>query len=322
MLPKRAQPARMLQQMQQRRTHPRRTLHLFKFELVAPCNHRPPDQLIGRHNNCNHGQQAPRNRNIISRPRRRLQIRAKPRQPKVPRPQNKHLARHQKKPSTRNRHHRVPHQPNRRIRQFQLHQPLQSRKLIDARSLRELSRNALDRGIKTERHIPNLAREDQQNRTHLHANLPRRKQRHHRQHHPRQKTQHRNRLQNIQPGNHQRFNPLVVGRHISIADGKNQTKQIRQPNPHNRIKRIQRQRTRALRDHNLRLCAPKPVLRKVDHPVEAREPNPRDAHIQHKRPGALQHLRARKSLPPGNITEALRKLHHASISALGAASPS
>src|SRR5205814_9167461 len=110
--------------------------------------------------------------------------------------------------------------------------------------------------------------------------------------------------------------------HISIADGKNQTQQIRKPNPHDGKKRIQRKRARTLRDHNLRLCSAKPVLRDIDHPIKTGQPDTRDAHVQHKRPGTPQYLPARTYLPSRGVTETLRKLHHASISAAGAVSPS
>ena len=50
-LPQRPQSAGVLQQVEQRRPHPRRALHLLELELVAPRNDGSPDQLIRRYDN-------------------------------------------------------------------------------------------------------------------------------------------------------------------------------------------------------------------------------------------------------------------------------
>src|ERR1700733_1196872 len=60
-----------------------------------------------------------------------------------------------------------------------------------------------------------------------------------------------------------------------------------------------------------------PVLRDDDDSIKAGQPDSRYAQIQHKWPTALQNLGTCESLPPGNVTEALRKFHHAPISAFG-----
>jgi len=57
-----------------------------------------------------------------------LQVRTKARQAKIAVAENEHFAGHQEKPSARYRHHRIPDQSNRAVRQLKLHKTLHALK--------------------------------------------------------------------------------------------------------------------------------------------------------------------------------------------------
>ena len=176
--------------------------------------------------------------------RRGLQVRAQPGQAEVAVPQDEHLAGHQKKPSAGHGNHRIPDQANRRIRQLQLPEPLPGGKTKHPRRLPQFPRQALQRGIETERHVPHLPGKDQQDSAQLNAQLAPGNQRDHGQHHRRQKAQHRDRLQNIERRDHERFGPRSVRGDVAVSHGERQAQQVRHRDAHNRIERVQRQHLR------------------------------------------------------------------------------
>ncbi len=55
-----AKRAGVLQQMQQRGADARGGLDLLELELVAPRDHRPPDELVGGDDDGDHGERGPR----------------------------------------------------------------------------------------------------------------------------------------------------------------------------------------------------------------------------------------------------------------------
>ena len=108
---------------------------------------------------------------IVARIGRGLQIRAQAGQAKVAIPQHEHLARHQKEPAARHRHHGVPDQPDGGVGQLQLHELLPPAQAVHPRSLQHFARNILDGRVHAEGHVPHLPGEDQQDRPELHAQL-------------------------------------------------------------------------------------------------------------------------------------------------------
>src|SRR5208337_1034643 len=145
-----------------------------------------------------------------------------PRQTKVLVSQHEHFARHQEEPAARHRHHGIPHQPDGRERQIQLQEPLPAAEAENDRRFPQIARHRLQRRIKTERDVPYLSRKYQDDRPQLHSQLPARKQRHHRQHHARKKTQDRNRLQDVQQRNQHHLRALRFRGHVSIGQREHQ----------------------------------------------------------------------------------------------------
>ena len=102
--------------------------------------------------------------------------------------------------------------------------------------------------IKTERNIPHLPGKNKNDGAEFHAELAVRKQRHHRQHHPRQKTQHRNRLQNVQQRNQHDFRAFGLRRGVTVGQRKHQADAVRHQYAHERIQRVGPQAPRILRN--------------------------------------------------------------------------
>ena len=231
---------------------------------------------------------------VIPRAGRRLQIGAQAGETEVAVAQDEHLAGHQEKPSACDRHHRVPNQPNGRVRQFQLPEALPCREAKDPGGFPELSRQALERGIEAEGHIPHLPGENQQDRAQLNAQLPPRNQRHHGQHHAGQKTQHRNRLQNIQHRDHEAFCARVVSGDVTVSHGEDQAQQVSDADAHHGIKSVQRQHFRRGRNGDRGHRMSHPILRNAQHRIKQAQPASGDTQVEKERPGPLQHQGAGK----------------------------
>src|SRR5262249_6704008 len=134
--------------------------HLLELELVGPNDHRSPDELVQHDDQRNHRPESPQNGAGVTIACRRLEKGAEPWQPEIAVPQNKHFAGHQEEPPTRDGHHRIPHQANRREWQIQFNKLLPRSKAKDACGLSELARYGLERRIKAERDVPDLARKN------------------------------------------------------------------------------------------------------------------------------------------------------------------
>src|SRR3954470_5899064 len=102
----------MLKEMQERGMDARLRLHLLELELVAPCNDRTPDKLVGGYDDGDHREQAPRNGLAVSLTRGGLQIGTPSGQAEVAISKHKHLAGHEEEPSARDGDHGVPYQPD------------------------------------------------------------------------------------------------------------------------------------------------------------------------------------------------------------------
>src|SRR6267378_3811886 len=87
-----------------------------------------------------------------------------------------------KEPPTRDGHHGIPHQTDRGKRKVKLREALPAAKTIDDRGFVKFARDTLQRGVKTERNVPDLSRKDEQDGAEFHAELAVRKNRNHGQH--------------------------------------------------------------------------------------------------------------------------------------------
>ena len=101
------------------------------------------------------------------------------------------------------RHHGIPNQADGGEWQFDLKKTLPPVKTVNRGGLAHLARNALQRGVKTKCHVPDLSCENEQNSAQFDAQLASRKKRSHGQHHSGKKAQYWNGLQNIEQRNHE-----------------------------------------------------------------------------------------------------------------------
>ena len=160
---------------------------------------------------------------------------------------------------------------------------------VDLRGLAQLARNAADGGVEAEGHVPDLAGEDEQDGAHLDAELTRRQERDHHQHDARQKAEHRNRLQDVQHGDHERFDARMICGVVAIADGEDEAEQIGNADADERVEGVERQGARGLRDLGRGHGMTEPVAAEQDDAIEGREAERGDSQVQHDRPGTLQH---------------------------------
>ena len=266
----------MLHQVEHPRSRRLGAFHLLNFELLRPRNHRPPHELIEQHNQQNHRGNAPEDRNRVARAGRSLQIGAQSGQTKIALSQHEHFTHHKREPSPRHRHHRVPHQTDGRRRQLHLRKALPPAKTVDRCGFPHLVRNALQRAVKAESHVPYLAGEDEKDGPHLHAELPAGKKRHHGQHHGGKKAEHRDGLQHVQQRNHKAFGARVIGRHIAVHQRETQAQAVSDGDAQQRIPRIGRQRPHAARNLDRWREGAKPGAAHARHPIKDR--NPRGEH--------------------------------------------
>ena len=79
-------------------------------------------------------------------------------------------------------------------------------------------RNALERSVEAEGHVPDLPGEDEQDGSGFDSQLPAGEQGYHRQHDTGQETEHGNGLQDIEQRNHEALSPGIVGGNVSVDE--------------------------------------------------------------------------------------------------------
>ena len=267
--------------------------YLLHLEFFGPCNHWSPHELVEQHNDGDHGSDAPQDRLSVASARSSLQIRTQSRQTKVAVAEDEHLARHQEKPAARDRHHRVPHQSDRRVWQLELGEALIPVEAIDLGGFAHVARNALQRRVEAEGHVPDLAGEDEQDCSHLDADLMMRKQRHHRQHHAWQEAEHWNRLQNVEQRNHNALGARIVGSDVSVNQREGEREKVRDCDPQQRIGRVHRKVRGIARDLDVRIERTEPAARQNQHRVEDRKTCGEDDEVGEHRPGLCRQQRPR-----------------------------
>src|SRR5206468_2781327 len=134
---------------------------------------------------------------------RRCHVSSNSRKPVLLIAQREGFADAEEKPSSRHRHKAVPHQIHCRKGQLHLQQGLAGIEPNDAGDLFEIRRHGLQRRIKTEGHVPDLAGENHDDAGQLKTRIGFGKQRNQHQYQPGKKTQHRYTLENIQQWNQQ-----------------------------------------------------------------------------------------------------------------------
>ncbi len=273
--------------LQDRRFAGSRGFHLLHLELVGPGNGRPPDELVDQHNHRDHRGQPIENAARISLAGRRLKIRAQAGQAEVTLAEHEHLAGHQEEPPAGDGYHRVPNQADRAVGQFKLQELLQAVESIDPRGFPQLFGDRPERSVEAERHVPHLAREDENHRADLDAQLARREQRDHGQHYARQEAQYWDGLQNVERGEHRGLQALVVGGDIGVDDGENQAQQIGGCHPHQRIHRVHGNRPGGARYGCRWNDGAKPVAPDDHHQINHGDYAAEDDGIQEERPGLL-----------------------------------
>ena len=262
---------------------------LLKLELVGPGDDRAPHQLVGGNDDEDHGYRSPQHAMVVTGACRRLQIRAETRKPEVAIAQNKHLAGHQEKPSARDRDHGVPHQPNGGVRQFELPKALPCGKAKDIGGFAKLTRQALERCVEAEGHVPYLPGKNQHDGAQLDAQLAPGNQRHHGQHYTGQEAQDGNRLQNIEHRDHEGFCTRVVSGDVTVGHGKDQAQEVGDDDAHHGVKSVERQHLRRGRNGDGGNRVSHPILRDAQDSVKEGEPAGSDAQVEKKRPRALKY---------------------------------
>ncbi len=222
MLAEDAQGIRLREEMQNGRRDVLGALHLLELELVAPGDQRSPEELVGGDDDRHHGHQAPEDGVPVAGIGGRLEVGPESGETEVAGTEVEHLARHQEEPGARNGHDRVPDQADRGVRKFELHQALQAGEAVDGRRLDQLARDALERGVEAEGHVPHGAREDEHDGAQLNADVPGREEPDHGQHHAGKKAQDGDRLQDVEHRDHEDLVALVVGREIAVTDRRRQ----------------------------------------------------------------------------------------------------
>ena len=139
------------------------------------------------------------------------------------------------------------------------------------RGFAQLARDALERGVEAEGHVPDLAGEDEQDGAHLDAELARGKQRDHRQHDAGKKAEHRDGLQDVEHGDHEGFDPRVIGGEVAVADGEDEAEQIGDADADDGVEGVERERAGRLRDLRRGYGMAEPVAARQDDAVEGGE---------------------------------------------------
>src|SRR5271166_2548722 len=268
-------------------------LHLLHLEFFCPRNYWPPHNLVEQHDDRDHGSNAPQDRLRVARAGRGLQIRAESWQTKVAVAQYEHLARHKEKPAACDRHHGVPHESNCSVRQLELREPLIPVEAVDLGGLAHVARNALQRRVEAEGHVPDLPGENEQDCAHFHADLVMREKRHHREHHARQKAEDRNRLQNVEQRNHDALGLRVIGSNVAVNQREGEREHVRDSDPQQRVSRVHGKFGGIARDLDVRIERAKPCASENEHGVEERKTGSKDDEVGQHRPGLRGQQRPR-----------------------------
>src|SRR5579862_7474222 len=140
-------------------------LDLLDFEFLGPRDDRTPEELIEENDDGDHGGHAPKDGARVSGAGCGLEIRSEAGQAEVARAEHEHLAGHEEEPAAGDRHHGVPDQTDGGERKLHLDETLPPTEVVDSRGLAHLFWNAFERSVEAEGHVPDLAGEDEEDRS-------------------------------------------------------------------------------------------------------------------------------------------------------------
>ncbi len=146
---------------------------------------------------------------------------------------------------------------------------------------------------KAEGNVPNLAGEDEDDRTELDAKLAVGEKRDHGQHHARKKTKNRDGLQNIEERDEDDLRLFGARGNIAIGEREEHAQPVRHAKTHQRIQRVERQSARALRDFDFGGDWSKPGVTNGVDAVDGGKDEKKNKNIDQERPRP-----ARTSGPP------------------------
>src|SRR6266851_3832033 len=231
---------------------------LLELELVRPDDDGPPNELIEENDHGDHRSDAPENRARVAMARGSLKKRAEAWKTEVAIAEDEHFAGHEKEPAAGDGHHGIPDEADGRKREVELGEALPAAETIDDRGFVEFARNGLQRRIKTEGDVPDLARKDEQDGAEFDAELLVRKDGDHREHDSRQEAEHRNRLQNVQQWNQDDFSAPRAGGDVAVSESKNQAQRIRDADSNERVNSVKREDAGILRNLDMRMEGAEP----------------------------------------------------------------
>ena len=104
-------------------------------------------------------------------------------------------------------------------------------------------------------------------------------ERDHGQHDGRQKTEHRNRLQNVEDRDHPRLDARVIGSDVSVGDGEGQAEHVGDGHAHDGVEGVERQSANGARNGHHRNRFLEPINAGADDGEENRQGARRDAQI-------------------------------------------
>ena len=186
-------------------------------------------------------------------------------------------------PTTRKRKHAVPNEIDGRERELHVHERLTATETDDRLRFAKISGNGLERGVKAEGHIPNLARENHDDRGQLQTKIAMRKNRDQAQSQDGKKTQDRNTLQNIDHRDENSLGHFGLGCHVSDDDGENEREAISDHPPHSGENRVVRKRLEREIDLRHRRIARAPLVARRDEAIDRRAHQKQDQKIRNRK---------------------------------------
>ena len=94
----------------------------------------------------------------------------------------------------------------------------------DAGRLAQLAGNGLERRVKAEGNVPDLSGEDEHDGAEFEAELASGEESDHGEHYAGKKAEHRDGLEDVQDGDHEGFDALVIGGDVAVGKGEGRLK--------------------------------------------------------------------------------------------------
>ena len=232
------------EEMQNRGVDALAGLNLLELELVAPGDQGAPDELVGGDDDEDHGAEAVGDGEAIAGVGGGLQVGAEAGEAEGARAEVEHLAGDEGEPGAGDAHDGVPDQADGGIRELELEQALDAGEAVDVGGFAQLARDALQRRVKAEGHVPDGAGEDQDDRAHLDAELAGGEEGDHGEHDRGQEAEDGDRLEDVEDRDHEGLDAAVVGGDVAVADGEEQAEQVGEADADDGVEGVERQLAR------------------------------------------------------------------------------